>query len=70
MQTLRLSANKNHNIPTGSIRSFGEYGISYIVQNPDKQLPDGDWLVNIEVLETGEKTQYKLSKIIKDPKVN
>ena len=68
MQT--LSPDKNSQIPIGSIRRFGEYGVSYLVQNADKQLPDGDWLVNIEVLESGEKTQYKLSKIIQDPKVN
>lgn len=57
-------------IPTGSIRTFGDYGIKYIVGTPAKQLPDGDWLVNIELPESGEHTQYKLSHIIQDPKAN
>ncbi|WP_170064917.1 DUF5397 family protein [Neisseria iguanae] len=42
--------------------------VPYIVGEPLEQLPDGDWLVNIEVLESGEQTQYKLSHIIQDPK--
>jgi len=41
-------------IPTGSIRTFGDYGVKYIVGTPAKQLPDGDWLVNIELPESGE----------------
>ena len=57
-------------IPTGSVRTFGEYGVSYVVGEPERQLPNGDWLVNIQVLESGEKTQYKLSKINKDPKAH
>lgn len=57
-------------IPTSSIRTFGDYGVMYIVGTPAKQLPDGDWLVNIELPESGEHTQYKLSHIIQDPKVN
>ena len=56
-------------IPTGSIRTFGDCGVMYIVGKPAKQLPDGDWLVNIELPESGEKAQYKLSHIMKDPKV-
>nr|WP_232470086.1 DUF5397 family protein [Neisseria gonorrhoeae] len=30
----------------------------YIVGTPAEQLPDGDWLVNIELPESGEHTQY------------
>ena len=41
-------------IPTGSIRTFGDYGVKYIVGTPAKQLPDGDWLVNIELPESGQ----------------
>ena len=55
-------------IPTGSIRTVGDYGVKYIVGTPAKHLPDGDWLVNIELPESGEHTQYKLSHIVQDPK--
>ncbi|WP_195765240.1 DUF5397 family protein, partial [Neisseria gonorrhoeae] len=27
-------------IPTGSIRTFGDYGVMYIVGTPAEQLPD------------------------------
>ena len=57
-------------VPTGSIRTFGQYGIPYIVGTPAEQLPDGDWLVKIELPESGEKTTYRLSKIVCDPKAN
>lgn len=55
-------------IPTGEIKSFGEHGIIYQVGEKEKDLPDGDVLVNIILLESGEKAQYKLSEIINDPK--
>ncbi len=40
----------------------------YIVATPAEQLPDGDWPVNIELPESDEHTQYKLSHIVQDPK--
>lgn len=57
-------------VPTDSVRTFGDYGVLYIVGTAAEQLPDGDWLVNIELPESGEKTQYRLSHIIQDPKAN
>lgn len=61
---------KTQNIPTNSIRTFGDYGTMYIVGTAAEQLPDGDWLVNIELPESGEQTKYRLSQIIQDPKAN
>ncbi|MDO5687244.1 MAG: DUF5397 family protein [Neisseria sp.] len=61
------TVNPKVNIPTGSIRTFGDYGVIYIVGTPVEQLPDGDWLVNIELPESGEPAQYKLSHIVQDP---
>ncbi len=43
--------------PTGSIRTFGDYCVMYIVGTPAEQLPDGDWLVNIELQARRERTQ-------------
>ena len=62
-----MSYTQNISVPTGIVKTFGEYGISYIVGNPIKVLPDGDVLVSIEVPETGEKMEYKLSQINNDP---
>lgn len=55
-------------VPTGAIKKFGEFGIPYVVENPAEQLENGDWLINIRLLESNETTQYRLSKIILDPK--
>lgn len=55
------------NIPTGEIKTFGVYGIPYQVGEADQVLPDGDVLVNITLIQTGEKEKYKLSKLILDP---
>ena len=66
----QMNANRPASIPTGSVRRFGEYGVLYIVGTAAGKLPDGDWMVNIELPESGEKTQYRLSKIIADPKAH
>lgn len=55
-------------IPVGEIKTFGTYGIPYQVGEVAQFLPDGDVLVNITLIQTGEKEQYKLSKLILDPK--
>ncbi|KMK51885.1 hypothetical protein RO21_04050 [[Actinobacillus] muris] len=54
-------------IPVGAVKSFGSYGIPYQVGELVKTLPDGDILVNITLVQTGEKAQYKLSKLLQDP---
>lgn len=54
-------------VPVGKIKTFGTYGVPYQVGEPFKTLPDGDVLVNITLIQTGEKEYYKLSKLLKDP---
>lgn len=54
-------------IPTGTIKTFGQLGIPYEVGEPAQELPDGDILVNIILVQTGEKELYKLSKLLQDP---
>lgn len=54
-------------IPTGTIKTFGEYGIPYQVGEKAETLPDGDILVNITLIQTGEQEQYRLSKLLQDP---
>lgn len=54
-------------VPTGTVKTFGKDGIPYLVENPVEQLANGDWLINIRLLDSNETTQYKLSKIIQDP---
>ena len=54
-------------IPIGAINTFGYEGIPYLVGEQAKELPNGDILVNITLIQTGEKEQYKLSKLLQDP---
>ena len=54
-------------IPVGSIKTFGPDGIPYLVGEQAQTLSDGDILVNIVLVQTGEKEQYKLSKLLQDP---
>jgi len=52
---------------SGKIKSFGAAGPKYQVGQALRSLHDGDWLVEITLVETGEKTQYRLSHIDNDP---
>ncbi|MCL2626594.1 MAG: DUF5397 domain-containing protein [Cystobacterineae bacterium] len=54
-------------IPLGKIKSFGLLGPKYEVGRPLRQLEDGDWLVEITVVETGEKAEYRLTRLVADP---
>jgi hypothetical protein len=54
-------------IPVGKIQSFGPYGPKYEVGRPLRPLEDGDWMVEITLLESGEKTEYRLARLRNDP---
>ena len=54
------------NVPVGKINTFG-LGPKYQVGQPIRRLQDGDWLVSIVLIETGEETEYPLSQILNDP---
>ncbi|MDO9012482.1 MAG: DUF5397 family protein [Gallionella sp.] len=51
----------------GKIKSFGVFGPKYEVGNLLRQLADGDWMVRIKLLESGEETEYCYSHLINDP---
>ncbi|HHF7214077.1 DUF5397 family protein [Haemophilus influenzae] len=51
-------------IPTGCIKQFG---VPYVVGEVAEFLPDGDVLVNITLLQSGEKDIYRLSHLLEDP---
>lgn len=54
-------------VPVGAIKSFGIIGEQYEVIKPLHQLADGDWLVEIMLIKTGETAEYCLSHIQADP---
>lgn len=51
----------------GQFKSFGPFGPKYEVGAKIRQLKDNDWLVEITMIESGEKSEYRLSKISSDP---
>lgn len=54
-------------VPIGKIKYFGEFGPKYQVCKPLRQLEDGDWMVEIILIDSGEKTEYRLTRINDDP---
>jgi hypothetical protein len=54
-------------IPVGTIKSFGAVGPKYKVGQPLRQLDDGDWMVEVELVETGETAEYRLTNVNHDP---
>jgi hypothetical protein len=54
-------------IPVGTIKSFGAFGPRYEVGRALRSLECGDWLVEVMMIETGEKSEYRLSHLLDDP---
>jgi hypothetical protein len=54
-------------VPVGKIKSFGPFGPKYEVGQPLRQLDDGDWMVEVTMVETGEKAEYRLTRLTDDP---
>ena len=50
----------------GKIKSFGPLGPKYEIGQPLRELPNGDWMIAIVLVETGEKTEYRLSHLMSD----
>lgn len=54
-------------IPAKAIKSFGAVGPKYEVGRPLRQLAAGDWMIEITLVESGERAEYPLSRILADP---
>ncbi len=57
-------------VPVGRIKTFGAIGEEYEVGKALRQLDDGDWLVEITVIKTGETAEYRLTHINDDPEAH
>lgn len=51
----------------GKIKSFGFFGPKYEVGRPLRQTGDGDWVIEIIMVESGERAEYPLSHMLDDP---
>jgi Family of unknown function (DUF5397) len=57
-------------VPVGKIKSFGVFGPKYEVGRPVRQMDDGDWMVEIKMVETGEKAEYRRTHLLDDPEAS
>ena len=54
-------------VPIGEIKSLGPFGPKYEVGQALHQRDDGDWWVEITLIETGEKARHRLTQLLDDP---
>lgn len=54
-------------IPLGRIKCFGPDGPKYEVGRALRQLADGDWMIEITMVESGEKAEYRMTHMHDDP---
>lgn len=52
----------------GTWRRFGPVGPVYEILDAGQDLPDGDRMMRIRVIESGEEVDYRLSDILDDPR--
>jgi hypothetical protein len=52
----------------GTWRRFGAVGPVYEIIGTGQDLPDGDRLMRVRVVETGEEVDYRLAEILDDPR--
>jgi hypothetical protein len=57
-------------IALGKIKSFGPFGPKYQVGHALHPLDNGDWMVEITMIESGEKAEYRLTRLLEDPEAN
>jgi len=62
-----LTVNAPPTVPVGRVKSLGALGPKYQIGRPLHMLADGDWMVEITLLESGERTPYRLSRLLMDP---
>jgi Family of unknown function (DUF5397) len=52
----------------GTCRRFGAVGPVYEIVATGRELPGGDRLMRVRVVETGEELDYRLAEILDDPR--
>jgi hypothetical protein len=57
-------------VPFGKIKSFGPFGPKYEVGRALHPLADGDWMIEVTMIETGEKAEYRLKHLSDDPEAH
>ena len=64
---MQISTSTTPVVPVGKIKSFGAFGPKYEVGRAIRQKEDGDWLVEVKMIETGDTVEYSLTHVFDDP---
>jgi hypothetical protein len=54
-------------VPLGKIKCFGSFGAKYEVGKPLRAIGNGDWMIAIKLVDTGEDTEYRYTHLVDDP---
>jgi hypothetical protein len=54
-------------VRVGQYKTFGAIGPVYQVLATGRNAPDGEWMIPIRVIETGEELDYRYSRFVQDP---
>jgi len=54
-------------VPIGRIKSFGPFGPKYEVGRPLHPVANGDWMIEVTLVESGETAEYSLAHMTEDP---
>jgi len=52
----------------GTWRRFGTLGPVYEIIDAGREMPNGDQMMRVRVIETGEEVDYKFTDILDDPR--
>ena len=55
------------NLPIGKIKTFGKDGPYYEITGIGHQGDNGEWMIPIRVVESGEELDYRYSRLALDP---
>ncbi len=54
-------------VPLGKIKQFGPVGPQYEIRRVLRPVDDGDWLLEIKLVDSGEIADYRYSHMLDDP---
>mgnify|MGYP000891987738 CR=1 FL=1 len=57
-------------VPVGKIQSFGPFGPKYEVGQVLRRKDHGDWVVEITLVDSGERAEYRLTRLLEDPEAD
>jgi Family of unknown function (DUF5397) len=57
-------------VPVGKIKSFGPFGPKCEVGQVQRQLDDGDWMIESTMVESGEKAEHRWTHLTDDPQAH